>query len=43
VLPSYADAEYWLAAVQLALAMAGMGATLTLADFVEVFRRPRAP
>lgn len=40
VFPSYAEAEYWLAAAQLALAMAGMGATLGIGDFLEVFRRP---
>lgn len=34
--------EFELAAVQLALAMFGMGATLTLADFKDVMREPRA-
>ena len=34
--------EYYLAASQLMLAMLGMGATLRIADFVEVVRYPRA-
>jgi BASS family bile acid:Na+ symporter len=34
--------EYYFASVQLALAMAGMGATLHLRDFAEVFRAPRS-
>ena len=38
----YVRHEWWFAAVQLALAMLGMGATLNVADFVGVFRRPRA-
>ncbi|MEO8605007.1 MAG: bile acid:sodium symporter [bacterium] len=37
----YLRHEWWFAAVQLALAMFGMGATLRLADFVAVFRTPR--
>lgn len=38
----YVRHEYWFAAVQLALAMLGMGATLRFRDFVEVFTRPSA-
>lgn len=38
----YVRHEYWFAAVQLALAMLGMGATLRIRDFVEVFIRPSA-
>lgn len=38
----YHRLEYALAAAQLALAMFGMGATLRPADFVTVFRVPRA-
>ena len=38
----YIEYEYWFAAVQLSLAMLGMGATLKLRDFVAVFLRPRA-
>ena len=38
----YVRHEWWFAAVQLALAMLGMGATLNVADFVGVFRQPRA-
>lgn len=38
----YLRHEWWFAAVQLALAMFGMGATLRLDDFVGVFRQPRA-
>jgi BASS family bile acid:Na+ symporter len=34
--------EYYFASAQLALAMAGMGATLRLGDFGAVFRTPRA-
>ena len=34
--------EYYFASVQLALAMAGMGATLHIRDFAEVLRAPRA-
>ncbi len=34
--------EYWFAAVQLILAMFGMGATLTFADFKDVVREPRS-
>lgn len=37
----YIRHEYWFAAVQLVLAMLGMGATLTPADFVRVFAGPR--
>lgn len=39
---SYLTYEYYFAAIQLALAMLGMGATLRVADFVEVFREGRA-
>ena len=38
----YVRHEWWFAATQLALAMLGMGATLSVADFVGVFRQPRA-
>jgi len=38
----YITYEYWFAAVQLGLAMLGMGATLQLRDFAAVFLRPRA-
>ncbi len=38
----YIQYEYWFAATQLALAMFGMGATLTIADFKDVLREPRA-
>lgn len=38
----YLACEYYFAAAQLGLAMLGMGATLRLADFVEVFRKGRA-
>ncbi|MDX2166047.1 MAG: bile acid:sodium symporter family protein [Deltaproteobacteria bacterium] len=38
----YIRHEWWFAAVQLALAMFGMGATLRLDDFVAVFRQPKA-
>jgi BASS family bile acid:Na+ symporter len=34
------DVAYWTAATQLVLAMAGMGATLTLEQFHEIARRP---
>lgn len=37
----YVRHEYWFAAVQLVLAMLGMGATLTPADFARVFAAPR--
>lgn len=37
----YVEYEYWFAAVQLSLAMLGMGATLRLPDFGEVLREPR--
>ena len=39
---AYVRHEWWFAATQLALAMLGMGATLRVADFVGVFRQPRA-
>jgi BASS family bile acid:Na+ symporter len=38
----YLANAYWFAAVQLILAMVGMGATLTVDDFRDVFREPRA-
>ena len=38
----YASWEYPLAATQLVLAMLGMGATLSIADFKGVFQRPLA-
>ncbi|MEP5763784.1 MAG: bile acid:sodium symporter [Halieaceae bacterium] len=38
----YPQYEYWLAAVQLGLAMLGMGATLQTRDFAAVFLGPRA-
>ena len=38
----YIRYEFWFAATQLALAMFGMGATLTLDDFKDVLREPRA-
>ena len=38
----YVRHEWWFAALQLALAMLGMGATLGVDDFVGVFRQPRA-
>jgi BASS family bile acid:Na+ symporter len=38
----YVRHEWWFAAVQLAFAMLGMGATLTAGDFIGVFRQPRA-
>ncbi|WP_348675119.1 bile acid:sodium symporter [uncultured Abyssibacter sp.] len=37
----YLAHEYWFAAAQLVLAMLGMGATLTLADFRRVFADPQ--
>lgn len=39
---AYLRYEWWFAAVQLALAMFGMGATLRGDDFIAVFRQPRA-
>ncbi len=36
----YIEYEYWFAATQLALAMLGMGATLQLRDFLNVFTVP---
>ena len=38
----YVQYEYWFAAVQLVLAMLGMGATLTGRDFRDVVSEPRA-
>ncbi len=38
----YIRHEYWFAAVQLILAMFGMGATLTADDFKDVLREPKA-
>ena len=38
----YIEYEYWFAAFQLVLAMLGMGATLTVGDFKDVIREPRA-
>ena len=38
----YVEHEYWFAAIQLILAMLGMGATLTGKDFRDVVREPRA-
>ena len=38
----YVQYEYWFAAVQLVLAMLGMGATLTGKDFRDVVSEPRA-
>jgi BASS family bile acid:Na+ symporter len=38
----YIEYEYWFAAFQLSFAMLGMGATLTIIDFKEVMREPRA-
>lgn len=38
----YVRYEYWFAAVQLILAMFGMGATLTVDDFKDVLREPKA-
>ena len=38
----YLQHEYWFAAVQLILAMFGMGATLTAGDFKDVLREPKA-
>ena len=38
----YIKYEYWFAAFQLIFAMFGMGATLTLGDFKDVLREPRA-
>lgn len=37
----YIRHEYWFAAVQLVLAMLGMGATLTPTDFIRAFADPR--
>lgn len=38
----YIEYEYWVAALQLITAMFGMGATLTVSDFKDVLREPRA-
>lgn len=38
----YIQYEFWFAATQLALAMFGMGATLTFEDFKDVLREPKA-
>ena len=38
----YIKYEYWIAVMQLSLAMLGMGATLTRKDFLDVFVEPRA-
>lgn len=38
----YVEYEYWVAAFQLIFAMLGMGATLTIGDFNDVMREPRA-
>jgi len=38
----YIQYEYWFAACQLTLAMAGMGATLKPTDFIAVVQQPRA-
>ena len=38
----YIEYEYWFAAVQLVLAMLGMGATQTVEDFRDVMREPRS-
>jgi BASS family bile acid:Na+ symporter len=39
---TYPRYEYTIAALQLTLAMLGLGATLTVNDFLEVFRHPRS-
>jgi len=38
----YLQYEYWIAAIQLILAMLGMGATLTTDDFKSVLHEPKA-
>ena len=38
----YIAHEFWFAAAQLVLAMLGMGATLTINDFAEIAREPKA-
>jgi BASS family bile acid:Na+ symporter len=38
----YLANEYWFAAIQLTLAMLGMGATLKVSDFKDVLREPKA-
>lgn len=38
----YITYEYWFAAFQLIFAMFGMGATLTMADFGDVIKEPKA-
>lgn len=40
--PFYIEYEYWFAAIQLILAMLGMGATLSIADFARILRTPFA-
>ena len=38
----YVEYEYWFAVFQLVFAMLGMGATLTVSDFGDVLKRPKA-
>ena len=38
----YIEYEYWFAAFQLVMAMLGMGATLTIADFGDIFKAPKS-
>ena len=38
----YVQNEYWVAVLQLSLAMLGMGATLRIGDFKEIALEPRA-
>ena len=38
----YITNEYWFAAIQLILAMFGVGATLTGSDFRDVAREPKS-
>ena len=38
----YLTHEYWFAAIQLGLAMLGMGATLAVSDFLKVLAAPKA-
>ncbi|MFK7730561.1 MAG: bile acid:sodium symporter family protein [Pseudomonadales bacterium] len=38
----YLSHEYWFAAIQLGLAMLGMGATLAVSDFLKVLAAPKA-
>src|SRR5579884_64064 len=42
MLPWYPDYEHPIARVQLVLFMLGMGATLSVADFLTIFRRPQS-